>query len=162
MRNKKRTLGICAALSGVIPATLLVLFALSHDVVAGFKGGIAVTSRFHVGVFDGGLWFHSDSLPYRGSVIAMSGSSSKAIRKKGFDLPGVYYRHFRFPLEPEPLWTLRLSLDYPLVVSAIFPLLWLNQVLRARRKRAEGDGGIARACHDGSAKPGPPPHERYA
>jgi hypothetical protein len=70
-----------------------------------------------------------------------AGISSEAIRKKGFDLPGVYYRHFRFPLEPEPLWTLRLSLDYPLVISAIFPLLWLNQVLRAPRKRAEGDGG---------------------
>lgn len=145
MHNRKRILGICAVLSGVIPATLLFLFVLSHDVVAGFKGGIAVTPRFRVGVFDGGLWFHSDELPYRGSTIAISGSSSQAIRSKGFDLPGVYYRHFRFPLEPEPLWTLRLSLDYPLLISAIFPLLWLNQVQWGRRKRAEGDGGIAHA-----------------
>jgi hypothetical protein len=57
------------------------------------------------------------------------------VRSEGLDLPGVYYRCFRLSSHPGPLWTLRLSLVYPLAVSAVFPLLWLRQLQRTRHNQ---------------------------
>lgn len=126
MRN--RIVAICAAVSALIPAALLLFSVLSRDVVDGFMGGFPLAQHFHVGVFDGGLWFHSQELPYRGSILG-----SVPPKTRGLDLPGVYYRFFGFP---EPLWTLRLSLVYPLVATTVFPLIWVRRVWRGQHNPA--------------------------
>jgi hypothetical protein len=126
MRN--RIVAICAAVSALIPAALLLFSVLSRDVVHGFTGGFPLARHFYVGVFDGGLWFHSHELPYRGSILG-----SIPPKTRGLELPRVYYRSFGFP---EPIWTLRVSLVYPLVAATVFPIIWLRRVWRGRHNPA--------------------------
>lgn len=127
MRN--RILATCAAASVVIAVGLVMFSALSRD-VNGFTGGFPLARSFHVGVFDGALWFHSHSLPYTGGTLAMVREGFPSPRTTGFDFPGVYYRFIRLSLNPEPLWTLRLSLAYPVILSLVLPLLWLRRLWR--------------------------------
>jgi len=138
MRNR---IAICAAVSALIPVALLFLSVASRN-VDGFTGGSPLVRHFHIGVFDGGHWFHSHSLPYRGSTIAISGPGAPSPQVRGFDSPGIYYRFIRFPVDPEPLWTLRLSLAYPILLSLVFPLRWVLEFRRrAHNKRPALDAG---------------------
>ncbi|HKW30741.1 MAG TPA: hypothetical protein VJT54_15510 [Verrucomicrobiae bacterium] len=44
---------------------------------------------------------------------------------KACDLPGVYFRHWQMHDQVRPLWTLMVSLWYPLVLFSILPVLWI-------------------------------------
>jgi hypothetical protein len=154
MRNTNRALSICAVGSAVIPAMLLLLSALTRD-VNGWKGGLPLTPHFHVGVFDGGLWFHSHGLPYSGGTIAIAREGFPSPRTTDFDFPGVYYRFIRLPLHPEPFWTLRLSLAYPLVLSLVLPLIWTIRFRRAAHNERSGvDAGRPLRFHFWRRPPG--------
>lgn len=135
---RSRILTMCAAVSAFMPAALLLFSVLSRDVMHGFTGGFPLARHLYVGVFDGGLWFHSHELPYTGSILG-----SDPPTKRGLDLPGVYYRFFGFP---EPLWTLRLSLVYPLVAASVFPIIWLRRVWRGRHNPAASVDAPTRTC----------------
>jgi hypothetical protein len=51
------------------------------------------------------------------------------------DFPGIYYRHFQRPNEPQPLWTLMMSLWYPLFLFSILPVIWIICRWRSRRSK---------------------------
>lgn len=44
---------------------------------------------------------------------------------KACDLPGIYFRHWQMHDQVHPLWTLMVSLWYPLVVFSLLPVIWL-------------------------------------
>ena len=134
---RSRTLAICAAASALIPVGLISFSLLNRD-VNGFTAGFPLARRFHVGVFDGALWFHSHSLPYTGGTVAIVREGFPSPRTTALDFPGVYYRFIRLPLHPEPLWTLRLSLGYPVVLALVFPLLWVRRFWRKAHNRVAG------------------------
>lgn len=142
---RKRILPIGAALSALVLVALILLGVGSRH-TNGFTGDFRLTKHFHLGVLDGGLWFHSHSLPYRGSIIevVMPGVPSAQIR--GFDFPGIYYRFIRLPTDPEPLWTLRLSLAFPIMLSLIFPLLWFLRSRRPDNEPRQPTPGVHLAC----------------
>jgi hypothetical protein len=107
--------------SAIVCGLALVALLVSHRLDPR-RHGITVTSRFHVGFFDGGVWFYSDQWPYRGSIIQVDGQPP-LLRQAGFDFSGIYYRIFRFPADST--WSLVVSLWYPIVLSAILPALWI-------------------------------------
>jgi hypothetical protein len=115
---------------------------------------ITVTSHFRFGFFDGGVWFFSDVAPYMGSMrrhgwtkedspehrfaqwawavgsydVGQNTFSDKRGEFEGRDtfgdFLGIYYRHFRWVGEAT-LWTLRVSLWYPVVLSGVLPAYWV-------------------------------------
>jgi len=73
--------------------------------------------------------------PYSGSIIAItSPGRPSGVRVTSFgDTAGVYYRFIRWP-DGRSLWTLSLSLLYPLAASALLPIIWLiRRPYRPRR-----------------------------
>jgi hypothetical protein len=46
-------------------------------------------------------------------------------RDRCSDLPGIYYRHFVWWKHEGPWWTLKVSLWYLILVSAILPAFWI-------------------------------------
>jgi hypothetical protein len=98
------------------------------------RDGITFTEHFHSGIFDGGLWFYSDQLPYHGSIIQL-GDQPPILQKSGFDCPGVYYRYFRFPTNT--IWSVMISLWYPVVALAILPVIWMFHRRRHNLKNEE-------------------------
>ena len=141
---------------------LLIVLAISYhlDVT---KHGIAITPRFHFGVCEGGVWLFSDKWPYTGSTTYVGDSNRSPAhfvwrgwrlpgtdyglgrsaivnergdvlqRKTGGDLPGVYYRHFWWYDLPQTLWTLEVSLWYPILAFAVLPAAGLLRRARADR-----------------------------
>ena len=117
--------------SAIVCGLTLVAFFVSHHLDPR-RHGIAVTSRFHVGFFDGGVWFYSDQWPYRGSIIQVNGQPP-LLRQAGFDLSGIYYRFLRFPADST--WSLMVSFWYPVLLSAILPANWIYQRRRIHLRR---------------------------
>ena len=71
-------------------------------------------------------WSFSNSTmygPYRGSVIAMGSSPNPTMTGFG-DTAGIYYRIIRWP-GGNVLWTLSVSLAYPLVMTMVIPVVWI-------------------------------------
>lgn len=90
--------------------------------------------------------------PYNGSIIAISddkhppkavwdwrvgenygagkkyifdGKGAIQVTTTDADFPGIYYRHFQWPNTPQPLWTLMVSLWYPLFFFSVLPSVWI-------------------------------------
>jgi hypothetical protein len=55
--------------------------------------------------------------------------------EKACDMPGIYFRHFRRPNEALPLWTLMVSLWYPLFLFNVLPAVWIFRRWRSRRSQ---------------------------
>jgi len=96
--------------------------------------------------------------PYRGSIIGIGGENTHEVRwgwqaghydfgKITFtnpsgtvdrlrlcDLPGVYFRHFDIHDQAHTLWTLMISLWYPLIAFTILPAIWIFRRWRSRHK----------------------------
>jgi hypothetical protein len=109
---------------------------------------IPITPQYHLGFENGGMWFYTYEMPYRGSIISFSGPSDPPpfrwfwhvgdygfgheinfghdhISERSCDLPGVYFRRiWRFDDHP-PYTTLRMSLWYPIFLLAVLPTLWI-------------------------------------
>ena len=114
---------------------------------------IPLPAHYHLGFEEGGMWLYTYEMPYRGSIIGMTSTNDpppfrwywqigffgfgheitfghEHMSERVCDFPGIYFRRFwRFDDNP-PYTTLRLSLWYPVFLSAILPLLW---ALRRRR-----------------------------
>lgn len=99
---------------------------------------LSVGQHFHVSVW-GGDWdirlvFFNDADygPYRGSTISVDGNPPLRRELYFGDTAGVYYRYFG--LAGSALWTLMVSIWYPVALFSILPS-W--QLLRMSRVNSE-------------------------
>jgi hypothetical protein len=147
----KRFHRIALMTSAVVWGLLALMLPISYRLDI-WKHYVAITSRFHIGFFQGGVWFYSHDKPYMGSImnigappthevsrvwrtshgdygVALStfiGEQGEIVDKMtACTLPGIYFRHFQVHGEVLPLWTLMVSLWYPLLLSAILPSFWI-------------------------------------
>jgi len=105
---------------------------------------LSLSQSFYVSVKNCVLVFYNQPEgPYRGGIIALVDDQGNAYprmeREVGFNGLGIYYRYFRWP--GTTLWTLMISILYPLAVFSILPLLWLVRRLRLRGRRTGADSG---------------------
>jgi hypothetical protein len=139
-----RAFNIAALVSAVLLGFTALLW-LSAYFLNPHEHHLSITQRSHIGVWGGfdGPWsgrlvfFNDPDGPYRGSIIALSDADSKtpAVIWRGAwgDSLGVYYRHFYLPKSGITVWTLMISLLYPLGLFAILPLAWVWRRWRGRR-----------------------------
>lgn len=99
---------------------------------------ISFSRGFHVSVWRGPagdtlgrlvVFNNAEYGPYSGSTIQIvdeKGNASPRLDRKieWGDTCGFYYRYFRWP-DGKTLWTLMLSLWYPLLAFCILPAFWL-------------------------------------
>jgi hypothetical protein len=69
----KLLLGLALVLSGGL---LAIIFPVSYHL----KDGIAITSDFHVGFFDGNVSFYSNDKPYTGSIVSIASHDTNEVR----------------------------------------------------------------------------------
>lgn len=70
--------------------------------------------------------------PYTGSILALAGDPNAPTVSGIGDVAGIYYRMIRWP-DGQSLWTVSLSLIYPLIAAALLPCAWI--IRRSRRAR---------------------------
>jgi hypothetical protein len=126
-------------ISAILLACTIILWAWSFwaDVR---KDRLSFSNGFHVGVYDGRLDFFSDEHgPYHGSIIAITSRERPMERifskQRAFgDICGIYYRYFCWADSGAVLWTLSVSLIYPMIVFAVLPTIslrsWRRRVTR--------------------------------
>lgn len=68
---------------------------------------------------------------YSGSIIGIAGDPNGPNVYGIGDVAGIYFRMVRWP-DGKSLWTLSLSLVYPLLASLVLPVVWL--IGRARQR----------------------------
>lgn len=126
----RRIFNILSLISGSLLACTIVLWAWSFWADAR-KHCISFSTDFHFAVQDGRVSFFNDKEygPYRGSIIALTSPEWPIERifseRRGFgDTAGIYYRYFRWADSGAVLWTLSVSLVYPLVVFTLLPAIW--------------------------------------
>lgn len=68
------------------------------------------------------IYNDSDYGPYTGSIISLSEETGPETTEFG-DAWGIYFRHFRW-LDGSVLWTLAVSLWYPVFLASILPGYW--------------------------------------
>lgn len=56
--------------------------------------------------------------------IGLVGDESAVERRAFGDTLGIYYRYFRWTVSGATLWTLSVSLVYPLAMFTVLPLVW--------------------------------------
>lgn len=144
---------ISGILSTLIVVLWLVTFAASPQFSLTRHFNLGIWEGF-TGEKLGMLEIFSDSQygPYRGSIISLGDDSHppkvvwawrvsenygagkeyifdgrRAIQVTATeaDFPGIYYRHFQWPNAPAPLWTLMVSLWYPLFLFSVLPSVWI-------------------------------------
>jgi hypothetical protein len=101
---------------------------------------VSLSTDVHLCVIRGRLaiYNNADYGPYCGSIIALGDraghTSPEFLERTGFgDTWGIYYRYFR--TAEWTLWTLKVSLMYPIIIFAALPVVWLVRTLVARRRR---------------------------
>jgi hypothetical protein len=151
---------ISGILSAFIVVLWLVTFVASPQLPLTRHFNLGVCSGFS-GDTLGRLVFFNDAQygPYHGSIIALiddehppkavwawrvsenygarkeiifDGKGAIQVTATGADFPGIYYRHFQWPNTPEPLWTLMVSLWYPVFLFSVLPLIWILRHWRLR------------------------------
>ncbi len=68
--------------------------------------------------------------PYGGGVIGIAGDPNGPKVSGIGDVAGIYYRMIRWP-DGRSIWTLSLSLAYPLLLAMPLPLIWVIRRSRA-------------------------------
>jgi hypothetical protein len=104
---------------------------------------LTLSENIHCSVWNRGLdsrlvVFNNTSYgPYRGSIIKINGKAyPPLVRENAFgDSLGIYYRYFEW--SKGKLWTLMVSLWYPLVAFAIIQALQIVRHMRNRAARTE-------------------------
>jgi hypothetical protein len=106
---------------------------------------VSINDTFHVGACRGRVEFFNNREygPYHGSIVSLSDGSEFAERQGFGDAFGIYYRYFRRADSGAVLWTLSVSLAYPLIVLALLPATWAWLRWRARGASSHAIGG----CH---------------
>ena len=134
-----RLFNLAAAVSTIVFCLLLAAW-FAADAVDPRKQFISLSSGCHLSIdargADPRVHVFNDSSygPYAGSIVGIVGDPNRP-KVSGFgDLAGVYYRMIRWS-SGRSLWTLSLSLIYPLLLAAVVPVVWL---LRRSRHLRQG------------------------
>jgi hypothetical protein len=131
-----RARAIATVSSAVMLCLFLLLFALGVATDA-WNHRLSLAPAFHIGVLNNGLdsrivfFNNSEYGPYRGSIVGLAGNEFPHTNAFG-DTFGVYYRHFTWP--DSVLWTLMVSMWYPILAFSLLPSWWL--IRRTRRRAA--------------------------
>jgi hypothetical protein len=140
----RRALKIATVTSTALLAVTAVLF-LAGYVFSPWEGQyVSLTKSAHVGVWGLGcdsriVFFNDPDGPYCGSIIGLVDSEGNVhpplVRQRAFgDSWGIYYRYFRW--SNATLWTLMVSLWYPLAMFAVMPMTrWFVTAVRRRSSR---------------------------
>ena len=100
---------------------------------------LSLSRDFHVGILNVGLdvrivfFDNAEYGPYRGSIIGFAGDEYPHAIAFGSSF-GIYYRHFTWP--DSTLWTLTVSVWYPLIAFSILPVL---HFVKSRRHRTQNN-----------------------
>lgn len=143
-RLAKRLFNIAALLSAIAFCLTLVAWNAAGNIDPRTPF-LSLSDHCHLGLrtrgsLDARLQVFNDASygPYSGSIIGVSaggrGPTSAPVWPKVWgigDDAGVYYRMIRWQ-DGTSLWTLSLSLAYPLIAAALLPAVWI--VRRSRRK----------------------------
>jgi hypothetical protein len=140
----RRLFNLTAAFSTVVSILIIIASLFAHTIDPR-RHHVSITSACHLSIdahgCDARIELFNDAIygPYSGSIISMT-SINNAITnpnsptKRGFgDFAGIYYRHFRWR-DGTLLWTLSLSLLYPLLVAMVLPMIWIFR-RSSRRQR---------------------------
>jgi hypothetical protein len=101
---------------------------------------VPITANCRATVQYAHIWFFNDAEygPYHGSIIAISDGkgNTPTVSLTGFgETLGIYYRHIRWLRSGGVIWTLAISLAYPLVIFGILPAAWIWFRWRKSRQR---------------------------
>lgn len=149
VREQRRMIYRIFTIASCISAALLgvaLLLSIATCIFNPWEHRVTLTDQFYVGVWRG---FSGDTLgrivlfndaeygPYRGSIIQFTDDAGNVHpeferRIALGDSFGVYYRYFRVP-SGATLWTLMVSLWYPVALFAVLPTAWLW--MRRRRRK---------------------------
>ena len=147
VERKRHCLKFVVAASALLLAASLVLLLASCGLDP-TDHHVSFSDSFHVGVGRRGadlrIFFFNDSEygPYQGSVIGIIDADGNVYppleREEAFgDAWGIYYRYFQW--SDATLWTLAVSLWYPIAFFAIAPAAWLLR-RSTRRPGVRGRG----------------------
>lgn len=128
----RRAFKIVTVVSTVLLAITVLLF-LAGFVISPSDHYVSFNDDFHVGIWGGGLdsriVFFNDAEygPYHGSIIGLVHADGDVhpplVREEAFGNSwGIYYRYFQW--SDATLWTLAVTLWYPIAIFAITPLLY--------------------------------------
>jgi len=78
--------------------------------------------------------WHTADDDYDFGVITFTNPNSTIDRLRLCDLPGIYFRHFNIHDQAHTLWTIMISLWYPLFLFSILPAVWIFRRWRLHRK----------------------------
>jgi len=140
----QRTLNMLTALSAILLAMVVVAFVAGYSFTA-WDYSILIGDATNVGLWSRGLdsrlalFNDKEYGPYCGSIIGIVGPDGKTyppLRHEEYfgDSWGVYYRYFQW-YDGYELWTLMISLWYPLVLFGIMPIGWAIYNFSRRRRR---------------------------
>lgn len=113
----------------------LMLLLLMGYVTSPDQNYVSLSQNFHLGILNDGLdskivcFNDAKAGPYRGSIVGFAGDEFPETIAFGSSF-GIYYRHFEWP--DSTLWTLMVSLWYPISVAALLPA---SYVILKRRYR---------------------------
>jgi hypothetical protein len=117
---------------------------------------VPVSLNYRLGFERGSLWLYTYEMPYHGGIVWLSSTNdlpsvvhiwgsgqfgfghavysnkTDKLSERFCDLPGVYFRRLWHFDDKPPYTTLELSLWYPILLSAILPLLWIFRLIRSR------------------------------
>ena len=101
---------------------------------------LSISQQFHIGIWGRGvdirLVFFNDADygPYRGSMISLDGNPPVDRAVYFGDTAGIYYRYFG--VTDSSLWTLMLSIWYPIALLAILPVWHLLALSRGDKGKS--------------------------
>lgn len=127
----RRALKILTILSFALLMATVLLF-ISGYALSSWDHHVSFGDSCHIGVWNRGLdsrlvvFSDSDYGPYRGSIIGLvdaNGNVYPPLKRRAAygDAWGIYYRYFQWA--DAKLWTLMVSLWYPIAILAIMPLV---------------------------------------
>jgi len=85
-----------------------------------------------VRAFEQSVSVYNQPEPYGGSIIGIVGDPANPACA-GFNVLGLYYRHFRWH-DGRTWWTLTVPMLYFVAVTAVLPLAWLRSFVQASRR----------------------------
>jgi hypothetical protein len=131
---KRRLFASVALLSLLLCVLLLVLWPVtySHNTVSGLS--LRISNDVRVATFEGQLSVFNAGRPYTGGIISVAAGGAPPSRPawpqmsiwpqvSSFDCLGLYFWHLRWP--GKSYWTFRLTIIYPILLTALIPTLWL-------------------------------------
>jgi hypothetical protein len=134
-----RLLNIAAAVSATAFCAIVVVWVAAGSVDPS-KQFVSLSAACHISIdargADARLAVFNDANygPYRGSILSIVGDPN-APTVQGFgDAAGIYYRMIQWP-DGAQLWTLYVSLAYPLMAAAVLPCIW---AIRHSRRTQRG------------------------